>query len=90
MNKTNISLTCLILEIGEEQKFNRTNKKPFSKRMVSLQTSDGQKLFAEVRKMYLLDGIHENDIVDVKISFAGSEKNNKKYNNIFINGLKKK
>jgi len=89
MNKNNIPLTCQILEIGEEQTFNRTNKKPFTKRMVSLQTSDGQKLFAEVRKMYLLDGITQGNIVNIEISFAGSEKNGKKYNNIFINKLKR-
>lgn len=89
MHKQNIPLVCQVIEIGEEQTFNRTNKKPFSKRMISLETSDGQKLFAELRKMHLLNGINEGNIVNVEISFAGSEKNGKKYNNIFINKMKR-
>lgn len=90
MYKESIPLVCQVKEIGEEQTFNRVKKSPFTKRMISLETHDGQKLFCELRKMELLQGINIDDVVNVKISFAGSEKNGKKYNNIFINEMSKK
>jgi hypothetical protein len=90
MYKENIPLVCQIKEIGEEQTFNRVKKAPFKKRMISLETSDGQRLFCELRKMELLENIEVGNVVNIEISFAGSEKNGKKYNNIFINKMSKK
>lgn len=88
--KENINLMCKVEHIGEIQRFNRTNKAAFFKRMIDLSTHDGQLLYCEVRKMQLLESIRIGDIIEIGISFAGSNKNGKKYNNIFINELKKK
>lgn len=88
--KENITLICKVEHLGEIQRFNRPGKAAFFKRMVDLSTYDGQILYCEVRKMQLLDSVRPNDIVEVGISFAGSNKSGKKYNNIFINELIKK
>lgn len=69
------------------KKYTRTNKSTFVKRVLTLETRDGQVLYCELRRMNLLDGMPVGTIIDVDISFSGSEKNGKKYNNIFINKM---
>ena len=87
--KENIQLICQVKDIGKIRKYTRANKTSFSKRMLTLETEDGQVLYCELRRMNLLDGMSVGDIGMFKISFAGSEKNGKKYNNIFINDIRK-
>ena len=88
--KENIDLVCQIVSISDTERIERKGKPVFFKKTVTIQTHDGQILFCEIRKMKLLKNIIEGDIVDVSISFAGSTKNGKRYNNIFINSLTKK
>jgi hypothetical protein len=90
MYKEFTQFVCQITEIGDKQTFKRNNKPDFDKRMISLKLHDGQLLFCELRRMHLLDNIEVGDVVIVKVVFAGSEKNGKKYNNIFINEMSKK
>jgi len=90
MYKENTKLVCQIKDIGKVEKFARANKSTFTKRMLTLETDDGQILYCELRKMNLLDNMVAGDIGIFKISFNGSEKNGKKYNNIFINEIIKR
>jgi len=61
------------------------------KRVVTFETHDGQILFPEIRnrRLQLLDNITIGDLVELSITFQGSEKNDKKYNNIYIHDIKK-
>lgn len=88
--RENITMVCKVDHIGDIERYNRPKREAFFKRMIDLSTHDGQILFCEIRKMNLLEAIRVGDIVEVGISFAGSNKDGKKYNNIFINQLKKK
>jgi hypothetical protein len=88
--KENVKLMCQIKEIGPLKKFTRTNKSTFVKRVITLETQDGQILYCELRRMNLLDEMPIGTIIDVEISFAGSEKNGKRYNNIFINKMRRR
>tara|TARA_R110000772_G_scaffold220798_1_gene331229 strand:- start:308 stop:583 length:276 start_codon:yes stop_codon:yes gene_type:complete len=90
MREDNVHLVVGIVEIGPLMKFDRVGKSSFVKKNVTLKTMTDKLIFAEIRKMELLEGIVEGDVVDVKMSFSGSQKGEKKYNNIFINGIIKK
>lgn len=90
MRDDNVSIVVGIVEIGPMLKFDRPGKASFVKRNVTLQTINDKLIFSEVRKMEILDGFNEGDLVEVKLSFAGSQKGEKKYNNIFINEMVKK
>lgn len=90
MREDNVEIVVGIREIGPLLKFDRSAKSSFVKRNVTLQTITDKLIFAEVRKMEILDGFNEGDLVVATLSFAGSQKGEKKYNNIFINELKAK
>lgn len=91
MQKNAHTLLAQIQSIGELQKFSRRNKPDFSKIMVGLKTVDNQVLFCEVRNsnIQMLRNINEGDVVTIEYIFAGSIKNNKQYNNIFITNLQR-
>lgn len=87
-----IKIRAQVKEVGELEQIRRTTKPDMYKRLISLSTADGQLLYAEIRNSGLktLDrsGIVEGTIVDVEISFQGSEKaDGKKYNNILIRNI---
>lgn len=90
-HKNSVQLQAEMTFIGELQVFRRNNKPDFSKKMVDLKTNDGQRLFCEVRnsKIPLLNDLSIGDIVTVELLFAGSEKNGKKYNNLYIVNIEK-
>lgn len=90
-NKDTRKRTVEIIDIGELQIFRRENKPDFSKVMVDVKTSDGQKIYCEVRNSHIptLNPLKIGDIVEIEYIFAGSEKNDKKYNNVFIVDIKK-
>ena len=78
-----------IINIGDVMTFNNNNRKSFSKRMLTIETEDNQKLFIEVREN-LFDQVEFfriglNAIFYYK--FAGSEKNGKQWNNIIANRI---
>lgn len=62
------------------------------KRVLTVETPDGQVLFAELRngklKMLEAEGIKQGSTVAIQYLFQGSEKNGKRYNNIYIYSIK--
>jgi len=63
------------------------------KRVLTVELLDGQVLYPEVRnqRLKLLDKekIEEDCLVELGYTFEGSEKNGKRYNNIYVNSIKK-
>lgn len=62
------------------------------KKVVTIVTADGQKLYVDVINSRLKDlekGIDVSTIVEVHYSFKGSERDGKKYNNIYCNSIKR-
>lgn len=86
MQKQNFQLTANIVSIGEIETYERQGREPLSKRMVALETDDGQKLFAEIRpsNFEVSQYLRANQRVKIFYVFIGSEKNGKQYNNIII------
>ena len=82
-----------VKEIGDLVQIRRTSKPDMYKIVLTLETSDGQVLFPEIRnnnlKILEREGINEGDIVEATILFQGSVKGENKYNNILINTIKK-
>jgi hypothetical protein len=59
--------------------------------VVTMTTDDGQKAFFEVRdaviKRIQKIGLRSGDEIEIGFVFIGSEKNNRTYNNLFINRI---
>jgi hypothetical protein len=91
INKKCFNIVCKVLEIGELLIYQREGKDTLYKKMLVVRTKDGQKFFPEIRnkKISLLDGINVGDNVDLQFTFEGSEKNDKRYNNVYINNITK-
>lgn len=81
----------VITEIGDLVHIQRQGIPDLYKKVLTLETIDGQVLYPEVRngKLKLLDNVYENSTVEIEYSFEGSEKNDKRYNNIYVNNLVK-
>lgn len=92
MNKNYFKLEGKVCEVGELVHIKRKGIPDLYKRVLTIETADGQKLYPELRnqKLKLLDReqIDVNSIVSIEYSFEGSEKNGKRYNNIYINSIK--
>ena len=92
MDNKNI-LTGKVTEIGQLEQIRRTSKPDIFKQILTIETSDGQKLFPEIRnngiKILDREGIIEGVYVEIQYLFQGSEKSGKKYNNILINSIKR-
>ena len=92
MNKNYFKLEGKVCEIGELVHIERKGIPDLYKRVLAIETADGQKLYPELRnqKLKLLDReqIDINSLVSIEYSFEGSEKNGKRYNNIYINSIK--
>lgn len=89
MRKDYLKIKGLITEIGELVHIKREGIPDLYKRVLIVETSDEQVLYPEVRnsKLKLLDNIEEGAVVEIEFSFEGSEKNDKRYNNIYVNNL---
>jgi hypothetical protein len=87
------ALTAKITEIGELIQIRRTVKPDMYKRVLTLETEDSQILYPEIRntglKILEREGIVIGDTVDIEYTFQGAEKNEKKYNNILIQSIKR-
>lgn len=87
------TLTAQIKDIGELVQIRRTTKPDMYKRILTLETVDGQVLFPEIRnnalKVLDREGIEIGSIVEIHYTFQGSEKQGKQYNNILIHNIKK-
>lgn len=89
MRKDYLKIKGVITEIGDLVHIQRTGIPDLYKRVLTIETIDEQVLYPEVRngKLKLLDDLYENSTVEIEFSFEGSEKNDKRYNNIYINNI---
>ena len=87
------TLRGTITEIGDLTQIRRTSKPDIFKKVITIETSDGQVLYPEIRnagiKIIDREGIAEGSNVEIQYTFQGSEKEGKKYNNILINSIKR-
>lgn len=92
MNKNYFKLEGKVCEVGELVHIQRKGIPDLYKRVLTIETADGQKLYPELRnqKLKLLDKeqIDVHSLISIEYSFEGSEKNGKRYNNIYINSIK--
>lgn len=93
MQKNFHTLKGTVTEMTELIHIIRPRGKDFFKRMLTIETLDSQRLFAEIRNTKLryieTENIQVNSLVEIEYSFEGSEKSGKKYNNIYIHSIKK-
>ena len=91
IHKNYFTIQGKIEEISDLVHIVRKDLPDLYKKMLVVTISDGQKLFPEIRNKNLsqLDNIKTNDIVNIEFTFEGSEKNGKRYNNIYINQITK-
>jgi hemerythrin superfamily protein len=91
MKKEYLKIKGVITEIGELVHIQRERIPDLYKKVLTLETIDEQVLYPEVRnaKLKLLENVYENSTVEIEFSFEGSEKNGKRYNNIYINNITK-
>jgi hypothetical protein len=79
--------------IGELVHIKREGIPDLHKKVLTVETPDGQVLFPEVRngklKMLEAEGIAQGSTVEIEYLFQGSEKNGKRYNNIYVFSIKK-
>lgn len=91
MIKDYLKIKGVITEIGDLVHIERQGIPDLYKKVLTLETIDGQILYPELRnsKLKLINNVYENSTVEIEFSFEGSEKNGKRYNNIYINNLSK-
>ena len=93
MNKEIFKLKGTVTSMGELIHIPRTGIPDLFKRVLTIELLDGQVLYPEVRnqRLKILDReqIEVNDFVELGYTFEGSEKNHKRYNNIYVNSIKK-
>lgn len=87
------TIQATVKEVGDLVQIRRTTKPDMYKRVLTLELSDGNLLYPEIRnaslKILEREGIEEGTKVESIIMFQGSEKDGKKYNNVIINQIKK-
>jgi hypothetical protein len=78
--------------IGDLVHIQRDNIPDLYKKVLTIETPDGQILYPELRngklKMLEAENITQGSTVQIKYLFQGSEKNGKRYNNIYIYSIK--
>ncbi len=79
--------------VGELVHIERQGIPDLHKKVLTVETPDGQVLFPEVRngklRMLEIEGITQGSTVEIEYLFQGSEKNGKRYNNIYVFSIKK-
>lgn len=87
-----ITLKCKVTYISNIEQIRRSQKPDLFKIVLDFITEDGQVFYGELRnnncKVIEREGISVDSIVKVEIELQGSEKGDKKYNNILINNIK--
>jgi hypothetical protein len=77
-----------IIDIGAVEDIKRPQAPRLKKRILKLQTIDDQIFYAEIRNSLLssfdIQDIQIKDKVNILFCFQGSQKNGKRYNNIYI------
>ena len=81
-----------IIFIGEKEVIRRKNLPKLHKRIIGVETLDGQKLYLELRQKRLnlieSEKLEINTYVNVEYTFEGTERNNKRYNNLYVQDIK--
>jgi len=92
VEKSYFSLNATVHVVGELVHIKRDGIPDLYKRVLTVETPDGQVLFPELRngklKMLEAEGIKQGSTVEMQFLFQGSEKNGKRYNNIYIYTIK--
>lgn len=88
----NFILQGTVTDIGNMIQIRRTIKPDIYKKVITVITPDHQKVFMEIRntgiKELEREGIEVGSSVEVEYLFEGSEKDDKKYNNVVIKSIK--
>lgn len=88
-----MTLKAQVEKIGDLEQIRRTTKPDLYKQLLTLKTEDGQILYPEIRNSLLKlidrEGIVEGCLVEVEYRFQGSEKNDKVYNNIVLQSIRR-
>lgn len=83
----------MVKNVGDLIHMEKKNGPDLYKKVLTVETSDGQKLYVDVINIRLKSlenqNIQTGSIVDIEYSFKGSERDGKKYNNIFCNSVTK-
>lgn len=89
MRKDFLRLKGVVTQVGELVHIERKGAADLYKKVLTVETIDEQVLYPEVRnnKLPMLDHIEEGHVVEIEFSFEGSEKNGKRYNNIYVNNI---
>lgn len=86
-------LTGKVLEIGSLICNKRKNNEELFKKVITIQEDDGQISYIDVLNSRLKtlkqQDIRVGNFVEIHYSFKGSERDGKKYNNIFCNSIKR-
>lgn len=87
-------LTGIVEEIGGLVQLNRKKDgKDIYKKVLTIKEADGQLSYIDVLNQRIKSvedqNIEEGDIVEIEYSFKGSERDGKKFNNIFCNSITK-
>lgn len=92
VEKSYFNLKGTVHEVGELVHIKRDNIPDLYKKVLTVETPDGQILYPELRngKLKMLDehNIGQGSTVEIEYLFQGSEKNGKRYNNIYVNSIK--
>ena len=92
VEKNYFDLKGTVHVIGELVHIKREGIPDLYKKVLTVETPDGQVLFPELRngklKMLETEKITQGSTVEIKYLFQGSEKNGKRYNNIYIFSIK--
>lgn len=92
LEKSYFKLKGTVHLVGELVHIKRDGIPDLYKRVLTVETPDGQVLFPELRngklKMIESEGITQGSTVEIQYLFQGSEKNGKRYNNIYIYSIK--
>jgi|VirMetMinimDraft_7_1064189.scaffolds.fasta_scaffold09403_7 hypothetical protein len=93
IEKSYFNLKGTVHVVGELVHIKRDGIPDLYKRVLTIETPDGQILFPELRngKLKMLEerDIKQGSTVEIDFLFQGSEKNSKRYNNIYIYSIKK-
>ena len=90
--KSYFNLKGTVHLIGDLIHIERNGIPDLKKKVLTVETPDGQILYPEIRngklKMLESENIKQGSTVEIEYLFQGSEKNGKRYNNIYIYSIK--
>jgi len=93
VEKSYFNLKGTVHVVGDLVHIKRDGIPDLYKRVLTVETPDGQILFPELRngKLKMLEerGITQGSTVEIEFLFQGSEKSGKRYNNIYIYSINK-